>query len=415
MPETQTKRKRAGEGGLIRQNRAKYQKIIASKRDDYEDDDASMSDASTRDAEPESSIDSPPSPLPSRFTAVRPPHPTPADHAAAARTNTAYDRDPISIAEFSFMGDQAEEAARQVEKEVAMTSDPNGRLYVSATHGAESSTPMMQDASTGFRDARPSSLLSFNPFANTLPTPAAASHLSASETSRSPSPIPITPKKGRPTIDDSIREYAPVPSEIIGHNVDTGSPVYLSGSKTVPSRARKSRHASASTKGTGGAVDEDSADEDLSNNKVGRSTGKGKAKEKAPRKSTAKAAKTAAAKVPAKKTPATKTPSTKPSTKPTKKPAAVKRQPAPSETKPSESPFTIPTSPPTSTILSAITNAPLTPEHTDQKDETLRKQERRKHRAQREKELVEARKTWQAGGHKMPRNWGLVGLPEDEA
>lgn len=298
-----------------------------------------------------------------------------------------------------------------------MTSDPDGRIYQPANDVAEP-VPLMSLSNITLNTSNSAPLIGSNPFTNLPTSSTGTARLRASSTSAYSTATPVTPKKGRPTTNDARRKQRQISSVgVIGYNEDTGSPVYLSGSESAPSRNTASRRASPGR--VGDTINAENIDRTLSRSKARNG------KDTAPtRRSTRKATKLFAVK-----------PSTKSIKKSTTKAALAKQLPAKALASTSTR-----TSTPTSTLSPSrehvspylakttfataststrpknsnhtATPKPLTPEGTDKEDEARRKEQRRQRRARRVKELQEATKTWE--GHKMPRNWGLIALPEDE-
>ncbi|KAK5077376.1 hypothetical protein LTR70_009797 [Exophiala xenobiotica] len=414
MPGDRNKRKVAREDNLIRKDRAKYLKILVATEDNYEDNttsDVPMEDASSviNDTRPASS-------LPLGFTAGRLP-PSHATNNHTARLDAPYDQDPIPQAELEFVGQQAGIAPREVERQVAMTSDPEGRIYQPA-NGVAEPLPLVSLSNITLNTSSSAPLISSNPFINLPPSPTGTARLPASSTSAYKTAPAITPKKGRPTTNDARRKQRQNSSVgVIGYNEDTGSPVYLSASNSSPPGDIAPRQAYAEKVG-------DRANDEYSNRTLSRSKA-GKGKDTAPsQKSTTKATKLSAVK-----------PSTKSVKKFTTEAASAKQLPAealastsirtstPTATPPLSTkyvpPYLAKTTLPTASTSTrpkndnyTATSKPLTPEGTAKEDEARRKEQRHERRAWREKELQNTKKTWE--GHKMPRNWGLVALPEDE-
>jgi len=414
MPGDQNKRKVAREDNLIRKDRAKYLKILVATQDNYEDNttsDVAMEDASSvvNDTRPASS-------LPLGFTAGRLP-PSHATNNDTARLGVPYDQDPILRAELEFVGQQAENAAREVERQVAMTPDPEGRIYQLA-NGVAEPLPLVSLSNITLNTSSSAPLIGSNPFFNLPMSSTGTARLPASSTSAYNTAPAITPKRGRPTTNDARRKQRQNSSVgVIGYNEDTGSPVYLSASDSASLGDILPRQAYAEK--VGDKVEDEDVNRTLSRSKAR------KGKDTAPtQKSTTKTTKVSAVK-----------PSTRSVKKSATKAASAKQLPAkalastsirtstptatPSPSTNYEPPYLAKTTFPTASASTrpknnnyTATSKPLTPEGTAKEDEARRKEQRRERRARRKKELQNAMKTWE--GHKMLSNWGLVALPEDE-
>jgi len=419
MLQNRKKRKGPGEGNLIRKTRAKYRKIVAETRDDYEDN--ATSDVSMEDAASSTNFGQSASSLSPRLTAGRQPQ-----HYAAnghtAQHGTLHDLDPLSQAELELSGEQAEIAAQEVEKELAMTSDQDGRIYQPANDVAEP-LPLMSLPKISRNTNGSAPLLRSNPFINPPTSPTSIARHRAPSTFSDNTTKPVLSKQGRPTRKDTgTKQRQDALVGIIGHNEDTGSPVYLSDPSTTGPKHLASPQTSIEKVDDRVNPEDTNVTEFRSKAREGKNAGP-------TQKLSIKASKASAE------------PLTKSVKKPITKAASVKRlppktsastsirtstptaTPSPSveyvSSYPTRSTFaTVPTSamrsssigPPDTTRIA--TPKPLTPEGTNKQDEARRKERRRQRRARSQEELQEAREMWE--GHKMPRNWGLIALPEDE-
>lgn len=419
MLQNRKKRKGADDGNLIRKTRAKYRRIIAETRDDYEDN--ATSDVFMEDAPSSTNLVQPASSLSPRPTAGRQPQ----HHAAncyTAQHGTLHDGDPLSQAELEFFGKQAEIAAQEVEKDLAMTSDQDGRIYQPANDVAEP-LPLMSLPKSSRHTNGSAPLLRSNPFVNSPTSPTSMARHRAQGTFSDNTINSILSKQGRPTRKDArTKQRQDALVGIIGYNEETGSPVYLSGPSTTRPRHLASHQASIEE------VDGRANPEDTNATEIRSKARKGKNARPTQNLSTKAIKASAEPLTKSVKKPITKAASVKQLPPKTSASTSIQKStptatPSPSveyvSSYPTRSTFaTVPTSAttssgtrPTDTTRIAMPK-PFTHEGTDKQDEARRKERRQQRRARRQEELQEARETWE--GHKMPRNWGLIALPEDE-